>query len=106
MDTIILVPGGGGSRLELNGQEIWPPNVLEFAGHYGRIAELQDRAVEPTTVVDWYYLIPQPPLIPFYAVYQPLQNDLNAIAQQMGRGRVDFPYDWRLDVREFGGQSG
>jgi hypothetical protein len=94
METIILVPGGGGSKLKLKSQEIWPPTLTEMTIGYQRITKLQDSNVKATTVIDVY-----PPL-PCYEVYKPLQDDLNTIAQHLspaGR-RVDFAYDWRKDI--------
>jgi hypothetical protein len=95
METIILVPGGGGSRLKLKGQEIWPPTIGEVIGGYQRLTELQDAHVKVTKIVDAIYLI-----LPFYEVYKPLQDDLNKIAKDLGSRRVDFPYDWRKDILE------
>jgi len=94
METIILVPGGGGSKLKLRSQEIWPPTLTEMFNGYQRITELQDSHVKATTVIDLY-----PPL-PCYEVYKPLQDDLNTIAKHFtpAARRVDFAYDWRKDI--------
>src|SRR5690349_21682398 len=93
METIILVPGGGGTRLTFKGQEIWPPSLGEVAGGYQHLTELQDSRVKVDKVVDAV-----PKLFPCYQVYKPLQDDLNTIAKKRGVRRVDFPYDWRKDV--------
>jgi phospholipase A1 len=100
METIILVPGGGGSKLKLKGQEIWPPTLTEMLMGYQRITELQDSRVKATTVIDVY-----PPL-PCYEVYKPLQDDLNTIANNFtpAARRVDFAYDWRKDIVWSAGQ--
>jgi len=95
MDTIILVPGGGGSRLTLKSQEIWPPNFNEIIFGYQRTTELQDSRVKATKVLDVY---PPGAIIPCYEVYRPLQDDLNKIAQNLGSNRIDFAYDWRKDI--------
>ena len=94
METIVLVPGGGGSKLKLKSQEIWPPTLTEMAIGYQRITELQDSRVKATTVIDVY-----PPLS-CYEVYKPLQDDLNTIAKHFtpAARRVDFAYDWRKDI--------
>lgn len=96
METIIFVPGAGGSRLKLLNQEIWPPDPGEilFTG-YHRVSELLDRRVKVTKVLDVY---PPGALIPCYEVYSPLQYDLNKIANDQGFNRLDFPYDWRVDI--------
>ena len=52
METIILVPGGGGSRLTFKGQEIWPPTLGEVAGGYQHLTELQDSRVKVAKIVD------------------------------------------------------
>src|SRR5262245_6692367 len=98
METIVFVPGGGGSRLKLLNQEIWPPFPVEilFTG-YHRISELLDTRVSATKVIDVY---PPGALIPCYEVYRPLQEDLDTIAQDQGFNRLDFPYDWRVDIAE------
>jgi Lecithin:cholesterol acyltransferase len=93
METIILVPGGGGTRLKLKSQEIWPPTLTEYAFGYNRTAELQDSRVKPTKVIDAI-----PSFFPCYEVYKPLQDDLDKIAKYSQARRVDFAYDWRKDV--------
>ena len=93
METIILVPGGGGSRLTFKGQEIWPPTSGEVAGGYQHLTELQDSRVKVAKIVDAV-----PKVFPCYQVYKPLQDDLNTIAKSRGLRRLDFPYDWRKDI--------
>ncbi len=93
METIILVPGGGGSRLTFKGQEIWPPTLGEVAGGYQHLTELQDSRVKVAKIVDAV-----PKVFPCYQVYKPLQDDLNTIAKSRGLRRLDFPYDWRKDI--------
>jgi len=94
METIILVPGGGGSKLELKKHEIWPPTLAEVTSNYQRITELQDPGVKATKIIDVF-----PPL-PCYEVYKPLQDDLDIIANSFtpAANRIDFAYDWRKDI--------
>jgi phospholipase A1 len=89
METIILVPGGEGSRLKLQGEEIWPPTVPEMIHGYDRMAKLLDTRVKVGKIFD---------AIACYGVYEPLQNDLKKIAKHLGAKSVDFPYDWRKDI--------
>ncbi len=96
MTTIILVPGGGGSRLSLNGQEIWPPDFWEMSGGYQRINELQDPDVVATGLFEVY---PPGSFIYCQDVYLTLKSDLDHIASTLGYQRLDFYFDWRLDVR-------
>ncbi|MGC1938108.1 MAG: hypothetical protein WA697_07630 [Pseudolabrys sp.] len=93
MDTIILVPGGGGSRLTLQNQEVWPPTLLELAVGYNRTTDLRSSNVKVGTILDAI-----PKLFPCYDVYRPLQDDLAKIAKSCGAQFVNFPYDWRKDV--------
>src|SRR5689334_5910432 len=92
MDSIILVPGGGGSTLKLRQEEIWPPTVTEMIFGYNRTAKLQDKSAKPQKILDVY------PAVPCYEIYKPLQDDLATIAGHIGATRVDFAYDWRKDV--------
>lgn len=88
---MILVPGPQGSRLTLNGEEIWPPTVPEMIGGYNRMNKLLDPNAQFTTIVD---------KIEFFRAYQQLQDDLQYIANQSNgtKSRLDFPYDWRKDL--------
>lgn len=93
MDTIILVPGGGGSRLTMQNQEIWPPTLVELGAGYNRTPQLLSSNVKVGTILDAI-----PKLFPCYGVYGPLQDDLGKIAKSCGAQFVNFPYDWRKDV--------
>ena len=93
MDTIILVPGGGGSRLTLQNQEIWPPTIPELVAGYNRTPQLLSSNVKVGTILDGI-----PKVFPCYGVYGPLQDDLAKIAKSCGSQFVNFPYDWRKDV--------
>lgn len=94
MQCIILVPGIEGSRLSLNGTEVWPPTWQEAAGDYKRIAELIDPNTVATGIFDQLAL----PFGLFYPVYKPLMDKLDEIAQELGARRVNFFYDWRSDI--------
>lgn len=92
---IIFLPGILGSRLALDGEEIWPPKPGEVLGGYRRIGKLTDARVvagEPIGSVC------------FADVYRPLLDELAEIAA--GRGGAPqrcfhaFGYDWRIDLRE------
>ena len=93
MDTIILVPGGGGSRLTLQNQEIWPPTIPELVAGYNRTPQLLSSNIKVGTILDGI-----PKVFPCYGVYGPLQDDLAKIAKSCGAQFVNFPYDWRKDV--------
>ncbi len=93
MDTIILVPGGGGSRLTLQNQEVWPPTIPELVAGYNRTPQLLSSNVKVGTILDGI-----PKVFPCYGVYGPLQDDLAKIAKSCGAQFVNFPYDWRKDV--------
>jgi hypothetical protein len=97
MEGIVFVPGAGGSILELDGQQIWPPSLQEFIFGYQHVAELQEKAVKATGIFDVY---PPGAAVYCYDVYRTLQGDLNDIADQSGATRLDFFYDWRRDVTE------
>jgi hypothetical protein len=73
MEMMILVPGPQGSRLTLNGEEIWPPTVEEMIVGYGRMNKLLDPNVQFSTIVDQ---------IACFGVYHQLQDYLNNIANQ------------------------
>jgi hypothetical protein len=94
MQCIILVPGIEGSRLSLNGTEVWPPTWQEASGGYNRIAQLIDPNTVATGIFDQLAL----PFGLFYPVYKPLMNKLDEIAQELGARRVNFFYDWRSDI--------
>lgn len=90
MDTIIFLPGGGGSTLALQGQEIWPPYWWEFITGYTRLQQFLNPNATATGIVDE---IPLP--IFSYDVYRPLLDDLQFIANSMNYRSFNFPYDFR-----------
>jgi len=94
MDTIVFLPGGGGSCLALQGNEVWPPTLLEFATQYGRLPQLLDRRVIPTGVVD---SIPPGQLFAC-PVYRTILDDLTQIGNTEGAAFVPFAYDFRKSV--------
>ena len=58
MEKMILVPGPQGSRLTLNGEEIWPPTVEEMIFGYNRMDELLNQDVQVSTIVDEIEIFP------------------------------------------------
>ena len=94
MDTIIFLPGGGGSSLALQGYEIWPPTLWEFATHYGRLPQLLDPRVVSTGIVD---SIPPDQLLAC-PVYRPILDDLGGIGKSQNANVIPFPYDFRKSV--------
>lgn len=94
MDTIIFVPGYAGSQLTLNGNEVWPPTLWELAvTGYHRLNELTDPNTQKNGVIDTLGFFPF--LVP---VYQPIDDDLSYIAAQLGITKIDFDFDWRVDI--------
>lgn len=95
METIILVPGIEGSCLGLGQTSVWPPTLDEIAWDgYHRLDQLLDPAVVATAI--WASI----PVWEGYSypVYQPIMTKLDQIAQRLGAGRIDFYYDWRVDL--------
>lgn len=92
---IIFLPGILGSRLTLDGEEIWPPTATEAITGYGRIAALMDDRVEAGRPIDRVCLMP---------VYRPLLDDLASVAGGLHgaphRAMHAFGYDWRIDLRD------
>jgi phospholipase A1 len=91
MDTIVLIPGIMCSKLKLNGKEIWPLTLSEIIYGYDpqRIAELLDPAAVPDGIIESVACV---------TVYQPLDDDLEIIANRAGATKVIFAYDWRKDI--------
>jgi hypothetical protein len=89
MDTIIFIPGFAGSSLILNGDVVWPPTAWEYIFGYNRLDELMDPNAQKNGVIDTTYCFP---------IYQPIDDDLNTIAAQMGATMIDFDFDWRQDI--------
>ena len=94
MKTAVLVPGIMGTRLALDGEEVWPPTPAENMFGYKRIAELQDDRVVPTELI--YNVLS----FDFYATVRDLMFSLGYAADGAGKRYVDFPYDWRRDLFE------
>jgi hypothetical protein len=94
MDAIILLPGILGSRLSLDGEEVWPPTVAEMKFGYGRVAQLLDDRVRPTGLIERVWC---------HQVYAPIISDLRQIGEPSGNdpGRTIelLAYDWRKDIR-------
>ena len=89
MDTIIFIPGFAGSKLTLNGVEVWPPTIFEYVFGYHRLAELTDPNTQKNGVIDSAFCFP---------IYQPIDDDLNTIAAALGATKIDFDFDWRQDI--------
>ena len=91
MDSIILVPGIEGSTLALNGNEIWPLTLPEIMFGYSpsRIDQLLDPAAVATGIIKNVACI---------TIYQPLDDDLDVIANWAGATKILFYYDWRKDI--------
>ncbi|MCB9958286.1 MAG: hypothetical protein H6843_06665 [Rhodospirillaceae bacterium] len=92
MKAAVLVPGIMATRLELHGEEVWPPTPWETKFGYHRINELQDAAVQPTELV-FSVLSFQ-----FYSTIRDLLAELGYSAGGSSKRYVDVPYDWRRDL--------
>jgi phospholipase A1 len=99
MKTVYLLPGIMGSRLALNGREIWPPTISELTvSHYSRMAELSNPSAVSTDLIRQ--------VTDCYVVYGSLMDDLRSWGYEDNktggnRGRlIPWHYDWRKDIRE------
>ena len=94
MDTIILIPGILGSKLDLNGNEIWPLTLAEiiFGYDHSRIDQILDPAATASGIIDEVACFP---------IYKRLNEDLDIIAKAMGARKKVFYYDWRQDIRTY-----
>jgi len=96
MHVLVLVPGIMGSRLALNGDEVWPPTPAEFLFGYGRLAQLMSQNLVATDLIRSACI----------QIYGSLIDRLHAwgfaeTAAGGARGRlVCWPYDWRGDNRD------
>jgi pimeloyl-ACP methyl ester carboxylesterase len=94
--TIVLLPGIMGSRLVLDGREVWPPTPTELAFGYGRAAELASPRVRVGDLIRSLACFP---------IYQSLIDQLGKWdipeAPRLGRNGqlLCWPYDWRVDIR-------
>src|SRR5262249_47756515 len=97
MRAVVLVPGIMGSRLALNGTEVWPPTPFEVAAGYKRIADLLSAGLVPTDVIRE---------VACFGIYSTLINSLSSwgYSEKVGGGTsgrlVCWPYDWRKDNRD------
>jgi hypothetical protein len=100
MHVVVLVPGIMGSRLALNGTEVWPPTAGEFVFGYDRLPELMTTGVIATDLIREASCV---------NVYDSLIDRLHKwgfheSAAGGTRGRlICWPYDWRIDVRDSAG---
>jgi phospholipase A1 len=90
--TLIFLPGTLGSKLALNGIEIWPPVWEEIFDKYRRIDELLDPRVVSTGIVER--------VVNFIPIYEQLVYDLEEICRRTHSAFEPFHYDWRKDIRE------
>src|SRR5262245_66572945 len=97
MRSIIFIPGILGSRLDLSGEEVWPPDVLEHISHYKRIDKLLSANVRATAVLGKTYGVP---------IYDPLMRELDRIAQFLTATRESFLYASRIDNERTADLSG
>jgi phospholipase A1 len=98
MRVVYLVPGIMGSRLSLNGEEIWPPTLPELTiSHYDRMAKLSDPTARATDVIR--------KVTDCYPVYESLLDELQRWGFSEGEAGgaagkvVAWYYDWRQDNR-------
>ncbi|TCP43160.1 lipase/acyltransferase domain-containing protein [Rhodovulum marinum] len=94
MKVAFLVPGIMATRLELNGEEVWPPKPKETIFGYDRIDKLQDDAVQPTELI--YNVLS----FQFYSTIKELLAGAGYTPGGAQKRYVDFPYDWRRDLFE------
>jgi pimeloyl-ACP methyl ester carboxylesterase len=94
MKIAVLVPGIMATRLDLDGEEVWPPTPLETKFGYNRIDKLQDERVRPTELI--YNVL----CFQFYATIRDQLAELGYAANGSSKRYVDFPYDWRRDLFE------
>jgi hypothetical protein len=94
LETIIFLPGGGGSCLTLNNESVWPPYWWEFASHYSRLQQFLDPGVVASQVLS---SIP-PNQILSWPIYGPILDDLQTMAHSNHFNFIAFPYDFRKSV--------
>jgi hypothetical protein len=95
MGSIVFLPGILGSRLSLDGEEVWPPTLWEAINGYDRLDQLRDDRVTAGGPID---------AVACAEFYAPLLADLRAIcAGTEGaptRRLHALGYDWRRDIRD------
>jgi hypothetical protein len=89
MPAIVFVPGILGSRLSLDGAEIWPPSLAEAVFGHARPEALADPRAVAGDPID---------RVACFDVYAALLDDLAAIARSRGAAVLAFGYDWRGDL--------
>lgn len=94
MKIALLVPGIMGTRLSLEGEEVWPPTPMETQFGYKRISKLQDPRVKPTTLIDNVLCFR------FYSTIKDVLADAGYTTGGAEKRYRDFPYDWRRDLFE------
>ncbi len=89
MQTVVLVPGIMGSRLEDVRGRVWPPSTREIIFGYEKLDRLMGERVEATSIVHRVGLV---------GIYDSLRKDiLRCGYSEEGDERrlIEFPYDWR-----------
>lgn len=94
MKIALVVPGIMGTRLSLDGEEVWPPTPLETQFGYKRIAKLQDPRAKPTSLI--YNVLS----FRFYSTIKDVLAGAGYTAGGANKRYYDFPYDWRRDLFE------
>lgn len=93
MRSIVFLPGILGSRMELAGEEVWPPSPWEAQFGYQRLAELMQDDVVAGPPIDRVWC---------YGVYRKLLQDLERIASGSLGGQAGtfhpIGYDWRVSI--------
>lgn len=93
MPVIVFVPGILGSRLALDGDEVWPPSLAEAVFGHRRPEAIADPRTTAGAPID---------RVACFDVYGSLLDDLAAIAAARADGRptrvVAVGYDWRDDL--------
>ena len=94
MDYAIFIPGTMGSRLQTpQGDEVWPPTVLETQTSYKRIDQLSRDDLIVTDIVRKVWCV---------GIYKPLIDQFDEIGFKegaTGQKRLKaFAYDWRKDI--------
>lgn len=94
MQTVVLVPGIMGTRLRTpDGDEVWPPTVLETQYGYHRKDQLLRDDLITGDIIRSVWCA---------EIYQPLIDQLTEIGFREGNDSDKtlkvFPYDWRQDL--------
>ncbi len=93
MDAIVFMLGILGSSLSLNGEEVWPPTLLEaltgyhlLPSHFAAHGPERDCDRSHDNVLCAQF-------------YKPINDDLSQIAAATGAAKFDFFCNWRKDIK-------